>query len=150
MVFIYSSIAYAQHPSLVIDLPPASAALVTDSEIIKQIAIGRDEDPIWCYSEDANAIIITAPEREREKCQLSLEQQRKKLEALHKLQVDTLQLELDTLAEKHENLIFIKNKEIEDLTKAALKRPNDYSVWWATGGVIVGVLSTLLITSALK
>ncbi len=150
LVFTCVSTAHAEHPSLVIDLPPASAALVTDPKIIKQIAIGRDEDPIWCYSEDANAIIITAPERERERCELRLKQQRKKLEVLYKLQIDTLQLEIDSLTEKHENLMIIKNKEIQDLTEAALKRPNDYSVWWAAGGLAVGVLSTLLITSELK
>ena len=44
----------------------------------------------------------------------------------------------------------IKDKEIERLTQAALKRPNDYSVWWATGGVVLGVLSTVLVVSATK
>ena len=131
-------------------IPPASATLIEDPDLIKKIGVGRDEDPVWCYSHDANAIIITAPQREREKCELKLKQQKEKLEALHKLQVDTLQLQLDSLTEKHESLMLIKNKEIEDLTKAALKRPNDYSIWWATGGVAVGVLSTLLIASALK
>ena len=131
-------------------IPPASATLIEDPDMIKKIGVGRDEDPVWCYSHDANAIIITAPQREREKCELKLKQQKEKLEALHKLQVDTLQLELDSLTKKHENLILIKDKEIEDLTNAALERPNDYSMWWAAGGVIVGVLGTLLIASAVK
>ena len=42
------------------------------------------------------------------------------------------------------------DKEIEDPTNAALERPNDYSMWWAAGGVIVGVLGTLLIASAVN
>ena len=43
-----------------------------------------------------------------------------------------------------------KDKEIESLTQAALKRPNDYTIWWASAGVIIGVVSTLLIASAIK
>ena len=81
---------------------------------------------------------------------LKLKQQKEKLEALHKLQVDTLQLELDSITKKHESLMLVKDREIEDLTNAALERPNDYSMWWAAGGVIVGVLGTLLIASAVK
>jgi len=37
--------------------------------------------------------------------------------------------------------VSIKDREIEKLTEAALKRPNDYSAWWASGGVVVGVFS---------
>ena len=131
-------------------IPPASATLVDDPDMIKKIGVGRDEDPVWCYSHDANAIIITAPQREREKCELNLKQQKEKLEALHKLQVDTLQLELDSITKKHQSLMLVKDREIEDLTKAALERPNDYSMWWATGGLVVGVLSTLAIVFAVK
>jgi hypothetical protein len=131
-------------------IPPASATLIEDPDMIKKIGVGRDGDPVWCYSQDANAIIITAPQREREKCELKLKQQKEKLEALHKLQVDTLQLELDSITKKHESLMLVKDREIEDLTKAALERPNDYSMWWATGGLVVGVLSTLAIVFAVK
>tara|TARA_A200000159_G_C7063559_1_gene231358 strand:- start:34 stop:504 length:471 start_codon:yes stop_codon:yes gene_type:complete len=145
LVFVCSSIAYAEHPSLIIDIPPASAALVTDSEIIKQIAVGRDEDPVWCYSEDANAIIISAPEREREKCKLRLTQQRQSLEALYKLQLSSLEVELESLTKKNSEIMTIKNQEILELTNAALKRPNDYSMWWATGGFTAGALTVLSI-----
>lgn len=131
-------------------IPPASATLIEDPDMIKKIGVGRDGDPVWCYSQDANAIIITAPQREREKCELKLKQQKEKLEALHKLQVDTLQLELDSITKKHESLMLVKDREIEDLTKAALERPNDHSMWWATGGLVVGVLSTLAIVFAVK
>lgn len=131
-------------------LPPASASLVNDPDLIKRIAVGRDEDPVWCYSHDANAILITAAEREREKCELKLSQQKQKLEATYKLQLDTLSIELETLTKKHEEIIAIKDKEIQDLTKAALKRPNEYSMWWATGGFAAGVLTVLGIVWASK
>ena len=124
-------------------LPPASAAFIEDPDLIKKIGVGRDEEPVWCYSNDANAILISSKQREKEKCELKLSQQKQKLEATHKLQIDTLKIELESLIKKHEETIIIKNKEIQDLTEAALKRPNDYSMWWATGGFALGVATVL-------
>tara|TARA_B100000282_G_C31668751_1_gene461109 strand:- start:46 stop:546 length:501 start_codon:yes stop_codon:yes gene_type:complete len=131
-------------------LPPASARFIEDPTLVKQIAVGRDEDPVWCYSNDANAILITAPERERERCELKLSQQKEKLEATYKLQLNFLKVELDSLIKKHDETLLIKNKEIEDLTAAALKRPNDYSFWWASGGFSLGVITVLSILWATK
>lgn len=131
-------------------LPPASAAFIEDPELIKKIGVGREEDPVWCYSHDANAILISAAQREREKCQLKLSQQKEKLQATHKLEIDTLKVELESLIKTHEETIIIKDKEIQDLTEAALKRPNDYSMWWATGGFVAGVATVLGILWATK
>lgn len=131
-------------------LPPASAAFIEDSELIKKIGVGREEDPVWCYSHDANAILISAAQREREKCQLKLSQQKEKLQATHKLEIDTLKVELESLIKTHEETITIKDKEIQDLTEAALKRPNDYSMWWTTGGFVAGVATVLGILWATK
>ena len=131
-------------------LPPASARLIQDPELIKSIAVGREGDPVWCYSNDANAILISAPQREREKCELKLSQEKEKLEASYKLKIDTLMAELQSLTERHEETLVIKNKEIEDLTAAALKRPNDYSAWWASGGFALGVATVLTVLWATK
>ena len=124
-------------------IPPASAAFIEDPDLIKKIGVGRDDEPVWCYSNSANAILISSKQREKEKCELKLSQQKEKLEATHKLQIDTLKIELESLLKKHEETIIIKNKEIQDLTEAALKRPNDYSMWWATGGFAVGIATVL-------
>ena len=131
-------------------LPPASATVIERPDLIREIGVGPDGVPVWCYSNDANAIIISAPQREREQCKLKLTQELEKLSAIHKLQIDTLKVELNSINKKNEEVLLLKNKEIEELTQAALKRPNDHSIWLATGGVVVGVLSTLLIASALK
>ena len=64
---------------------------------------------------------------------------------LHSLEINSLKVELNSLREKHKQVLQIKNEEIESLTSAALKRPNDYSVWWATGGFATGVLTVLSI-----
>ena len=131
-------------------LPPASAALVDDPDLIRKIGVGRQEDPVWCYSGDANAILISGPQREREKCSLKILQKKQKLEATHKLQLDALKIELESLTSKHEEILIIKNREIQDLTTAALKRPNDYSLWWASGGFLAGVVTVLSILCATK
>jgi hypothetical protein len=66
------------------------------------------------------------------------------------LEIDNLQLRLDTLKKQSDNIILIKDQEIKRLERAALKRPNDYSIWWASGGVVTGVLATLAIVYAVK
>lgn len=131
-------------------LPPASAAFIEDPDLIKKIGVGRDDEPVWCYSNSANAILVSSKQREKEKCELKLSQQKQKLEATYKLQLDTLKIELETLTKKHEETILIKDKEIRELTEAALKRPNDYSMWWATGGFAAGILTVLGIVWASK
>ena len=77
-------------------------------------------------------------------------QKKQKLEATHKLQLDALKIELESLTSKHEEILIIKNREIQDLTTAALKRPNDYSLWWASGGFLAGVVTVLSILWATK
>ena len=72
-----------------------------------------------------------------------------KLKVKHKFEVDKLQLRIDTMEKQHTEINLVKDREIDRLTEAALKRPNDYSVWWATGGFAVGVATTLLILAAL-
>ena len=131
-------------------IPPASATLVEDPDLIKKIGVGRDEDPVWCYSHDANAILITAPQREREKCELKSNQEKAKLQALHKLEIDTLKINLDSITKELKDTVLIKDREIEELTKAALKRPNDYSMWWASGGFVFGAATVLSILWAIQ
>ena len=126
-------------------LPPASAVLITDPSLIGMIGVGREDDPVWCYNSDANAILITAPERERQNCTLQLSQETSRLVAEHKLELGTLSVQFESLVKRHDELLAIKNKEIENLTAAALKRPSDYSLWWATGGAAAGAAITLAI-----
>ena len=152
-MFVLSPItnAYANPEEVSEPLPPASASYVTDTEIINKLNLGPgDDDPIWCYSTDANAILISAPSREREKCELSRSQALELQKIRNQFQVDSLKIELETLLDKHTRLIQIKEKEIESLTAAALKRPNDYSHWWATGGFVAGVATVVSIFLIVK
>lgn len=130
------------------DLDGLVGRYVTDQSIIESLNLGPE--PVWCYSNNANALLITAPEREREKCTLRLNQEIEKIQARHSFEVDSLKIELDSLRSKHEQLIQVKNREISELTAAALKRPGDYSVWWATGGFATGIVTTLAIIMVFK
>tara|TARA_B100000212_G_scaffold334573_1_gene305467 strand:- start:188 stop:682 length:495 start_codon:yes stop_codon:yes gene_type:complete len=131
-------------------LPPASFTYIGEDDLDKLRIIGLDPGPAFCYDVDANAIIITAPARERAKCELQTRYELERQRARHTLEIGRLETKVISLVEKHKEINFIKDQEIERLTQAALKRPNDYSIWWAAGGLVVGVLSTLLIASVSK
>ncbi len=131
-------------------LPPGEAAYVTDSSILSKLNLGPDDEPVWCYSNLANSLIITSADREREKCQLKLKQELERVQVNCTFEIDRLSIQLDSLQQKHDKLLSLKDQQIEELTTAALKRPNDYSVWWGAGGFAVGVLSTLAIIFAVK
>ena len=131
-------------------LPPGEASYITDPAILKMLNLGPDGDPVWCYSNLANSLIISSADREREKCTLKLNQelQRERIDCDFKTQ--QLNIEITSLKEKHKQLISLKNHQIDELTQAALKRPNDYSLWWGAGGVAVGVLTSIAIMFAVN
>jgi len=139
---------YAQPNTNDIPLPPVSFSRVTDGEILNSIGL----DPIggaWCYDDEANAILITAPARERSKCELKLMYELEKQKVKYQFEIDKLKLRVDTLTNQHREINLIKDREIDRLTEAAIKRPNDYTAWWATGGFVTGVLTTLAVVLSL-
>lgn len=145
-LFCYSSLAIAT-PEL---LPPGEASYVTDPVILNKLNLGPDGEPIWCYSNLANSLIITSADREREKCTLSFEQKIRVLKINHRFEVEQLNIQINSLNKKHNELVLLKDQQIEELSEAAQLRPNDYTIWWATGGVLTGVLTTLAIMFAVK
>ena len=150
LLVCYSTVALAD-PEINGELiPPGEAMYVTDPLILDKLNLGPDNEPIWCYSNLANSLIISSADREKEKCELKFQQELQRVKINYTFDINQLNVQLDNLNRKHEELLLIKNKQIEDLTQAALKRPNDYSIWWATGGVVVGVLGTLAIILAVK
>ena len=63
--------------------------------------------------------------------------------------IETQKASHQALQQKHTTLIQIKNDEIERLSTIA-SNTNDYSVWWATGGVVVGVALTIAVVYAVQ
>ena len=131
-------------------IPPGEASYVTDPDILKKLNLGPDNEPIWCYSNLANSLIISSAQREREKCELKLQQQRQRDEVNCNFLVDQLKISIKSLNEKHENILSLKNNQIDKLTEAAMEVPNDYSLWWATGGFITGAIITTVIAMAVS
>ena len=131
-------------------IPPGEAMYVTDSSILSKLNLGPSDEPVWCYSNLANSLIITSADREREKCKLKCNQEKQRLEAGYLFDIGQLKIEIDSLNKKHDDLMIVKNNQINKLTTEALRRPNDYTLWWATGGVAVGIVSTLAIVFAVR
>ena len=104
----------------------------------------------WCFDDYALAVMKAKFETMQEACDLAIKKAVEQEQARNILDINNLELRLDTLKKETDNIISIKNQEIKKLETAALKRPGDYSVWWATGGVAVGVLTTLAIVFAVK
>lgn len=82
-----------------------------------------------------------------EQWKLKLEYELGKEKAKLNLTIETQKLALDTLKEKHINLMNIKNEEIKRLSNIAAGK-EDYSTWWAVGGVVVGIGLTLAVVFA--
>ena len=104
----------------------------------------------WCFDDIATAKMQAALEYAKDKCELTINRILEERETQYNLQIGNLETRINTLQKERDNLINIKNEEILRLEQAALKRPNDYSFWWASGGVVAGVLTTLAIVLAVN
>lgn len=104
----------------------------------------------WCFDDIATAKIQVTAEFADERCRLKIDKELEKQKARFLLDIENLNLRISSLVQENSNMLAIKNQEIERLEAAALKRPGDYSVWWATGGVFVGALSAIAIMFAVK
>jgi hypothetical protein len=58
-------------------------------------------------------------------------------------QIDSLQISYDSLDERHNLLMEIKNDEIDTYRELALEQPNKNNHWWMAGGVVAGIGLTL-------
>ena len=115
-------IAYAD-PEINNELvPPGEAMYVTDSSILNQLNLGPDDEPVWCYSNLANSLIISSADREREKCSLQMSQQIEELTARHVFEIDTLNLEIKSL-KKTVGLV-VGSAICREISKSIKKRQN--------------------------
>ena len=120
-------------------LPPASFTHVQDYDTL--VKIGLDgAGGASCYDDHANALLITAAGQAQARCELKLKYEVEKEKAKCQFEIEKLNIRVQSLIKQHQEINLIKDNEIEQLTAAAMKRPSDYSVWWATGGILVGAL----------
>jgi len=78
-----------------------------------------------------------------DECDLRVEFEKNLIAADYQLRLDTLQAGYDSLSERHDLLMSIKNDEIETYRSLALEMPNKNNQWWLAGGVVVGVAITV-------
>tara|TARA_B100000886_G_scaffold311019_2_gene246133 strand:+ start:16121 stop:16603 length:483 start_codon:yes stop_codon:yes gene_type:complete len=117
---------------------------VTDLNILKILDLSApDYDPVWCYNSEANSVLISKPNQVRQECEITLQNELTKQKVRHDFQIDTLKIELDSLKIKSQSVISIKEKQIEELTEAALNSSNNNYLWWASGGFILGATSVI-------
>ena len=90
----------------------------------------------WCFDEVATAKILAMSQIAEKKCNLEISQALEKQSLASKLELSNLQVRLATT-----------EKQMEE---AALERPNDYTLWWATGGFAAGVLVTVATIFAVR
>ena len=84
------------------------------------------------------AEIMAKMEIDEERFKLELEYLGKKKDAEWGLKYDSLQASFDGLQFKYDNVIEIKDNEIQVLRKIAIDK-KDYSMWWYAGGFLSGV-----------
>jgi hypothetical protein len=63
--------------------------------------------------------------------------------------LETSQASMESMEKKYTSLLEIKDKEIERLSKVA-SNTNDYSSFWFGGGVIAGIITTVVIVYAVN
>ena len=80
---------------------------------------------------------------------LKLQYELAKQSAQLSLTIESQKVSYLALEKKHTTLMKIKDSEIERLAKIA-SNTNDYSVWWATGGVVVGIALTVAVVYAVQ
>ena len=83
----------------------------------------------------------------KEQFDLKLQYELGKQKARLDLTIQSQKASLDALQEKHTTLIDIKDEEIKRLSDIAAGK-EDYSTWWAVGGVVVGIGLTLAVVFA--
>ena len=97
----------------------------------------------------AAARLLTDKDFSEEQWNLRLEYELNKQALKLNLIIETQKVTHQALEQKHTALISIKNNEIERLSAIAANQ-NDYSVWWAVGGVVAGIGLTLVTVYGVK
>ena len=97
----------------------------------------------------AAAKLLTNKDFDEKGWELRLQYELAKLAARLNLTIESQKISYESFQEKHQTLINIKNSEIERLSAIAVNQ-SDYSKWWATGGVVVGIILTVAVVYAVN
>ena len=93
----------------------------------------------------AAAKVLTDQKYTAEECRIEMDRELELLRAKLELDLKITNAKLIGSQERLTQILKIKNEEIERLQQLALDRPNDYTLWWLTGGVVGGIVLTVSI-----
>tara|TARA_R110000824_G_scaffold386256_1_gene580818 strand:- start:9 stop:455 length:447 start_codon:yes stop_codon:yes gene_type:complete len=97
------------------------------------------------FNSSAVAQSIAEKEYNDEQCRLRIGYVEQKEDAKCRLLVTTTAVEIDFLKKKYDSILKIKDEEVNRLQKIALEKPNKNSHWWFAGGVIAGIVTSVVI-----
>ena len=123
------------------------SAIAQDSEVepmYTHLEVG-DDVPFdgTLFNGPALSQILVDSQYSFDECDLRIEFEKSILAADYQLKLDILQAGYDSLSERHDLLMSIKDNEIETYRTMALEMPNKNNHWWLAGGVAVGVSITI-------
>ena len=99
----------------------------------------------------AVAQMLAEKEASEAECELRIEYAEDRQTAMCDLVVDSTTASLEALQERYNTIIDIKDQEIERLPEIAIEADHrDFSTVWFTGGVILGVATTIAIAFAIN
>jgi len=93
----------------------------------------------------AAAKIFADKEYSAKECELRINFNVQKEMLRMQLLLDTTRISMEATEQKYNSIFSIKDKEIERLSQIASSRPNEYSTWWAAGGIVVGIVLTIAV-----
>jgi len=102
------------------------------------------------YNPAAVAESIAQREALIQQHQLNLDILEESLKAQCDLSLQNLQSDLSACNDRYDQMVLIKDTQIKNLQDLALERPNDHSIWWLAGGIVLGVVATVGITYAVN
>ena len=97
----------------------------------------------------AAAKVFTEKSYSDEECKLRIAYEVEREIARVNLLLQSTRVSMESMEKRYVSIISIKDTEIQRLSDIASNKA-DYSVWWATGGVIVGIGLTLAVVYGVK
>ena len=127
-----------------------TVSIAAEPEVVKLNKGDKVPFQAWCFSLPATAKLVADKEGEQERCQLKISEALERQKADFDLELGSLTADLQYHKDVSSKTITALQLENQELEKIALDKPNSYWYLFATGGAIMGILTTVLVVHAVK
>ena len=127
-----------------------TATLAAEPTVAKLNEGERVPFEAWCFNLPATAKLVADKEGEPARCQLKISEALERQRADFDLELGSLKTDLQYHKDVSEKTIAALQLENQELEKIALDKPNNYWYLFASSGVVVGILTTVLVVHAVK